>query len=117
MVIKNKCYFLKKDVNPEILAKYGFATYNNGESYWLEEIPSYFGIVYYNNTRRFVDYFHGSGRIKYTKPFIEDLIKDGLVEIKHYYMWYAIIGRWQNYSQKKKDKIYNKIITLNQKKI
>ena len=115
MIVKTKCYFLKKDVNPEILTKYGFETFNDGESYWLKEIPSYFGIAYYNDTRRFVDYFRRSGRIKYTKPFIEDLIKDGLVEKGYYYMWYAIIGRWQNYSQSKLERIYKRVERLNKK--
>ena len=46
----------------------------------------------------------------------KDLIEEDLVEIKYNYEWWALIGRWQNYSNKKRAKI-NAEIEKREKKL
>lgn len=113
MIVKMKSYYLKKDIKPEELIKYGFVQLGN--NYSKDLICSTVDIRYYNDTRRivFVDYPWKDARGRKVKDYINDLIKDGLVELKINYEWWAIIGRWQNYSQKKKDRIQAKLDKLN----
>ena len=102
MIVKMKSYYLKKDVNPKKLIEYGFVQFENNYSKGLIHLGC--DIRYYNDTRRivFIDYPWKDARARKVKDYINDLIKEGLVELKINYEWWAIIGRWQNYSQKKK---------------
>ncbi len=114
MIVKMKSYYLKKDIKPEELIKYGFAQCGDNYSKALKDLGC--DVRYYNDTRRivYVDYPWKDGRGRKVKDYINDLIKDGLVELKINYEWWAIIGRWQNYSQKKKDRIQMKLNRLNE---
>ena len=105
MIVKIKSYYLKKDVNPTELVKYGFEKCGDNYSKALKDLGC--DIRYYNDTRRivFVEYPWKESRGKKVKKYIKDLIDAELVELKTNYEWWAIIGRWQNYSQKKKDHI------------
>lgn len=113
MIVKVKSYYLKNDINPTELIKYGFVQFGN--NYSKDLICSTCDIRYYDDTRRivFIDYPWKDARGRKVKHYINDLIKDGLVELKINYEWWAIIGRWQNYSQKKKDRIQAKLDKLN----
>ncbi len=113
MIKRMKSYYLKKDINPEELVKYGFEKCGDNYSKGLKGLAR--DIRYYDNTRRivFVDYPWKEARGRKVKDYINDLIKDGLVELRINYEWWAIIGRWQNYSQKKKDRIQAKLDKLN----
>ena len=114
MIIKMKSYYLKKDIKPEELVKYGFE--KCGDNYRKKVDDFARDICYYHGTRRivFVDYPWKEGRGRKVKHYINDLIKDELVELKINYEWWAIIGRWQNYSSKKKAKIQAKLDKLNE---
>lgn len=115
MIVKIKNYFLKDDVNPDILVNYGFITLNDGESYWKYNLlKDGFEIVFYKDTRRLI-YYNGykSAIAKKVRKYILDLIQDDLVKIKTNYEWWAIIGRVRNYSIDKRKHIENKIIKLN----
>lgn len=113
MIVKIKSYYLKQNINPKELIKYGFVQFGN--NYSKDLICSTVDIRYYNDTRRivFVDYPWKDSRGRKVKDYINDLIKDGLVELKINYEWLAIIGSWHNYSQKKKDRIQAKLDRLN----
>lgn len=114
MIVKMKSYYLKKDVNPTELIKYGFISIGNNYSKDLNRLGC--DIRYYDDTRRivFVDYPWKEARGCKVKRYINDLITAGLVELKINYEWWAIIGKWQNYSQKKKDRIQMKLNRLNE---
>ena len=115
MIVKIKSYFLKDNVNPSILADYGFTTLNDGKSYWKYDLlKDGVQIVFYKDTRRFVySNFSKSARAKKVKKHILDLINNDLVEIKKNYEWWAFIGRWQNYSDDKLERIQDKLEKLN----
>ena len=109
MYVKMKSYFLKQDVKPEELVKYGFEKCGDNYSKKLEGLAR--DIRYYHNTGRiiFVDYPWKESRYRKVKKYISDLIKDGLVELKVNYEWWAIIGRWQDYNEEKKARIETEI--------
>lgn len=113
MIVKMKSYYLKKNAEPKELEKYGFKRFGN--NYSKDLICSTCDIRYYDDTRRivFVDYPWKDARGRKVKDYINDLIKDQLIELKINYEWWAIIGKWQNYSQKKKDRIKTKLEKLN----
>ena len=115
MIIKTKCCFLKENIEPQILEDYGFATSNNGETYYLE-IPKkdYTDLLFwYKETRRFVYKYPKRENVRFVEKYVRKLIIDGLVEIKPVYEWLAIIGDYRNYSDKKKRKIEEKLNKLN----
>lgn len=113
MIVKMKSYYLKQDINPEELVRYGFEKYGNNYSKKVDDFAR--DIRYYHDTRRivYVDYPWKDARSRIVKKHIEHLINDCLVEPKINYEWWTIIGRWQNYSQKKKDHIQAKLDKLN----
>lgn len=113
MIVKMKSYYLKKNIEPKELERYGFSKY--GDNYSKETKKLDWDIRYYNNTRRIVyaSYFWKDGRGRKVKRYIGDLIKAGLVELKINYEWWAFIGRWQSYSQKKQVHIQKKLDRLN----
>ena len=115
MIVKIKSYFLKDNVNPDVLTNYGFITLNDGDSYWKYDLlKNGFEIAFYKDTRRFSYFnFAKSARAKKVKKYILDLIQDDLVEIKNNYEWWAFIGRWQNYSAGKIKRIKDKLEKLN----
>ena len=115
MIVKIKSYYLKKNVNPKKLIKYGFEKF--GSNYSKDLICKTADIRYYNDTRRivFIDYPWKDSRGRKVKDYINDLIKDGLVELKINYEWWAIIGSYRNYSLKKKERIQAKLDRLNKK--
>ena len=114
MIIKQKSVFLKEGIDPKILTEFGFVTFN-GESYELGSIGAS-ALVWYPNTRRFVyrtaSWFK-DGNAKKTKKMLGPLFEKGLVEIKPYYYWLAIIGRWQDYPPEKWERIEAKLDKLN----
>lgn len=113
MIIKMKSYYLKKDISPEELVKYGFEKCGDNYSKKVDGLAR--DIRYYHDTRRivYVDYPWKDGRSRVVKKHIEHLINDCLVELKINYEWWAIIGNWHYYSQKKKDRIQAKLDKLN----
>ena len=113
MIVKMKSYYLKKNIEPKELEHYGFEKCGDNYSKSLKDLGC--DIRYYNDTRRivYIDYPWKDGRGRKVKDYINELIKDGLVELKINYEWWAIIGKWQNYSQKKKDRIQAKLDRLN----
>jgi hypothetical protein len=115
MIVKIKSYFLKDNVNPDVLTNYGFITLNDGDSYWKYDLlKNGFEITFYKDTRRFSYFnFAKSARAKKVKKYILDLINNDLVEIKNNYEWWAFIGRWQNYSADKIKRIKDKLEKLN----
>ena len=115
MIVKIKSYFLKDNVNLDVLTNYGFITLNDGDSYWKYDLlKNGFEIAFYKDTRRFSYFnFAKSARAKKVKKYILDLIQDDLVEIKNNYEWWAFIGRWQNYSAGKIKRIKDKLEKLN----
>ena len=119
MIVKIKCCFLKKDIDSKELEKYGFFTLNDGKSYWKDygnvEDDKWFQIGWYAETRRFVYKYPKMTSYRFLKKHIKDLLNAGIVEVKPMYEWWAIIGRWQDYSDEKLERIENKIIKLNKK--
>lgn len=113
MIVKMKSYYLKKNIEPKELEHYGFEKCGDNYSKKVEGLAC--DIRYYHDTRRivYVDYPWKEGRDRKVKHHINDLIKAELVELKVNYEWWAIIGKWQNYSQKKKDRIQTKLDRLN----
>lgn len=113
MIVKIKSYYLKKNVEPKQLEQYGFEKCGDNYNKLLEDLSC--DIRYYNDTRRivYIDYPWKDGRSRAVKRHIKCLINDGLVELKINYEWWAIIGSWKNYSQKKKDRIQAKLDRLN----
>lgn len=113
MIVKMKSYYLKKNVDPKELEKYGFKRF--GDNYckvlkgWGRDVR------YYNDTRRivYVNYPWKDARGRKVKNYINDLIEEQLIELKINYEWWAIIGTWQNYSQKKRNRIEAKLEKLN----
>lgn len=116
MIVKTKCVFLKQGIQGETLRLYGFETSNSGESYWRYVIPTdpFEGIVvWYADTRRFVYKYPKMTSAKRVIPYIQDVYDDNLAEVRPYYEWVAIIGRWQNYSDEKQERILKKLDKLN----
>ena len=113
MIIKTKCYRLKDDVDIKELEKYGFKPNMVGS--YMRTIDGWRYVIYYNDTKRFVirDYPNRIGNAKKVSKFIKDLIEDELVYKVNFYYWLAIIGRYQNYSDKKLDRIEKKLNKLN----
>ena len=56
--------------------------------------------------------FKKDARGKKVKDYLNELVEDGIVELRTNYEWWAIIGRWQDYPQKKKDRIQAKLDKL-----
>jgi len=113
MIVKMKSYFLKENVPYKKLEEFGFK--NSGNGNYCKDAEWYAWICCYKDTRRFVyaDIPYKNAKVKKVKKYIARLIDHELVEIKTNYEWWAIIGRWQNYSQKKKDRIQDKLDKLN----
>lgn len=115
MIIKTKCCLLKKGINPSILEQYGFETVNDGHSYW-RDIEDFCRIGWYHDTRRFVYKYPRRVKAKKVSKYIKDLLDAGLVEIKYFYEYLVIFGRWQNFSDKKLARINDKLDKLNEVK-
>lgn len=113
MIVRMKSYYLKKNVEPKELEHYGFR--KCGDNYSRASKKLVWDIRYYNDTRRIVHIGlpYKESRARKIKCYISDLIKAGLVELKTNYEWWTIIGKWQNYSQKKIDRIKMKLDKLN----
>ena len=107
MYVKEKSYYLKKEIDPKILQEqFGF------DEDYARKIGEYDWIKYYSNTGRFaipVSFNSRIGDIHQTKKYLIDLIKADLVEIKYRWYWWVIIGKWQNYSSEKKQRIEKEI--------
>lgn len=116
MYIKTKCCFLKEDIDPKVLKKYGFNTSNKGKSYSKDIEGDKLGfIMWYKDTRRFVYKYPKRTSYKFLRKYLVRLIQDGLVEVKPMYEWLAIVGRWQDYSLEKKALIEAKLEEKNNK--
>ena len=111
MYVKLKCCFLKKEIDPRILEGYGFKTLNEGKSYWLP-LGNFKEMGWYADTRRFVIKYPKTTWYKKTQKHLKPLIANGLVEIRPTYEYWVFIGRWQNFSEKKLQRIENKIKKL-----
>lgn len=108
MYIKLKCCFLKKDIDPVVLGKYGFFTLNDGLSYW-RNIGEFNFITFYHDSRRFTFRYPKKNWYKTVRKYIRDLIEAELIEIKP--MWeYWSFGEvsWQ-----RQEKIEAKLERLN----
>ena len=107
-------YYLKKDVDPQRLEEHQFVKI--GDNY-RRNIDKDDGsdICCYYDSRRFVyvDYPWKDARKNKVQKYIIDLINDNLVEEKINYEWWSYIGRWQNYSEKKQKRIFDKLERLN----
>lgn len=107
MYVKEKSYYLKKEINPKILQEqFGF------DEDYARKIGEYDWIKYYSNTGRFaipVSFHYRIGSARKTKKYLTDLIEADLVEVKCKWFWLAIIGKWQNYSEEKIAKIDKEI--------
>ena len=112
MYVKLKSYYLKKDIDPEILTNYGFR--KTGDNY-TKDITEFIDIRFYHDTRRivFVDYPYKNASYRKVRKYIQDLINSYLVEIKTNYEWWVLIGRYQNYSERKRNRIEAKLNELN----
>ena len=113
MIIKTKCVFLKKGVNPKTLEEYGFRTLNEGQSYYVDLTGRFINLMWYANTRRFVLKYPKVTSARIVKRYIGDLFQKDLVEIKPCYECLCIIGRWHNWSDEKRERIEQKLIKLN----
>ena len=115
MIVKLKCCFLKKGISPVELKKYGFETLNSGGSYTRVVSGLFDYVIFYNSTRRFIYQPFKISKARKVKKLIKDLVKAGLIEIRPCYEWLAIIGKWQNYSIEKLERIEKRIEELNKK--
>lgn len=113
MIIKTKCVFLKKGVDPKILEEYGFRTLNDGESYCADVTGRFINLMWYAETRRFVLKYPKVASARIIKRYIGDLFQKDIVEIKPFYECLCLIGRWQNWSYEKQERIEQKLIKLN----
>lgn len=118
MIIKERCCFLKDNIEMDVLKKYNFKTYNEGQSYWLH-VGENKNFVCYSETRRFVRVLNywkvtGSRKVKhYLKSvFREDYKK--LVEIRPFYMYLVI---FKKPSKAKREIIEKKLKELNNEQI
>lgn len=116
MIVKRKAYFLKNNIDTKKLEEFGFHTVNN-ES-WHRDINEDYKISFYKDSRVFKKKISwrldGNWTVK-IKDHIQDLIKHNLVEIRNYYYYLCIFGRWQNWNDKKKKRIENKLQNLQEK--
>lgn len=110
MIIKRKAYFLKKDIDIEKLKDFGFYTYNE-QSYWRDTTRKFRGVVCYKENRIIKLKYSKYNWSVSTRKFIEDLIKNNMVEKKNYYYWFGWNSR--NYSDKKMKRIEQKLTELN----
>ena len=116
MYIKSKCCFLKENVTPKVLEKYGFNTSNKGKTYSKDIEGDKLGfIMWYEDTHRFVYKYPKRTSAKFLHKYLVRLIQDGLVEVKPMYEWLAVVGRWQDYSLEKKALIEAKLEEKNNK--
>lgn len=113
MIIKTKCVFLKKGVNPKILEEYGFRTLNEGRSYYSDVATKFDCMMWYADTRRFVLKYPKVTSARIVKRYIGALFQKELVEIKPFYECLCLIGRWQNWSDEKRERTEQKLIKLN----
>ena len=113
MIIKTKCVFLKKGVDPKILEEYGFTTLNEGKSYCVDVAGRFDVLMWYADTRRFVLKYPKVTSARIIKRYIGDLFQKGIFEIKPFYSYLCIIGRWQNWSYEKLERIEQKLRKLN----
>lgn len=114
MYIKSKCCFLKEDINPNVLCKYGFKTTNGGKSYH-KDISLNELIMWYKDTRRFVFKYPKTTNFKKLRKYLNRLMLDNLIEVKPMYEWLAIIGRYQDYSPEKMERINKELDKRNNK--
>jgi len=114
MIVKMKCVFLKKDVDPKILEDYGFVPISSREAYYASLASSrYIEIRWYAETRRFVLKYPVEKRAKIVKRYLGDLFQKGIVEIKPFYECLCLIGDWRNWSYEKRERIERKLRKLN----
>lgn len=111
MYIKSQCAYLKEGVNPEELEKYGFRRIKENGNY-VRDVDIFNWVTKYNDTNRFVFKHPRTTNYKKVKRYIKDLIDVGLVVKKPCWEWLSIFGRYQNYSQKKIDKIKKRLNEL-----
>ena len=115
MYVKIKSYYLKENVDKKILSELGF---NIVGANMIRDIPDkdFYTIIYYNTKRVAIKkYPWVETRSRKVKKYILDLIEKDLVEEKVNYEWWAIIGSYRNYSDKKMERIKNKLNKLNKK--
>lgn len=112
MIIKIKSWTLRKGFQPEDLEKYGFEGNSCGN--YTRDVNGLDYVIYYRETQRFVlRTFWREGCSRKVGKYIADLRLFDLVEKKPFYEWWAIVGRWQNYSDRKLERIEEKLDKLN----
>lgn len=116
MFVKMKCYRLKKEKDVDkYLEERGFK--KNAVGNYTRNVDGLNYVIYYTDTQRFV--FRGcgwrEGRARKVKKYIKDLILFESVEKVTFYEWWAYIGRWQNYSDEKIERIEKKLEELNRR--
>ena len=110
MFVKVKSLFLKENIDLKELEKYGFITLNEGQSYWFG-----FNVGVYKDTRRFVYKYPKTNNPKKILKELNGLLPKDMLMIVPMYEWWSIIGRWQNYSDAKLERISKKLKILNKK--
>lgn len=113
MIIKMKSWTLKKGFRPEELEKYGFEKNYCGN--YTRDVNGLDYVIYYRDSQRFVlrTVCWREGRARKVGKYIADLRLLDLVEKKPYYEWWAIVGSWRNYSDRKLERIEERVDKLN----
>ena len=118
MIIKQKAYFIKDNINLEELEKYGFYTLN--ECSWWRDIKNCndYRLVCYKDNRIIKKKFTSTVWTTKVKKYIKDLIGAGLIYKKNYY--YIVAWNSRKWSDKKIQRVFEKVEklqTISDKKI
>lgn len=117
MFVTIKCLYLKDDIDPKELIKYGFESANNGDSYHAQLGPAVTNgqISFYTNTRRFIYRYPKTSRAKTIIKHMPECLW-ALVEVRKTVECWVVFGSYHNWSEKKYAKI-DKILTEKQKRL